>query len=64
MRVVKRAQKDLFGPVAATASLLPAVRMKLKPLLRSLLTEAAGVQPPQSAASRNEKEGGDDQDHA
>jgi hypothetical protein len=40
------------------------VRAKLEPLLRSLLTEAACVQPCQTAISANEQEGGDDQDHA
>ena len=48
----------------ARAQLHPAVRAKLEPLLRSLLTEAACVQPRQTAISANEQEGGDDQDHA
>ena len=64
MRAVKRSQQDLFRPPVAGAQLHPAVRAKLEPLLRSLLTEAACVQPCQTAISANEQEGGDDQDHA
>jgi hypothetical protein len=64
MRVAKRSQQDLFRPLVARAQLHPAVRAKLEPLLRSLLIEAACVQPCQTAISANEQEGGDDQDHA
>ena len=64
MRVAKRSQQDLFRPLVSRAQLHPTVRAKLEPLLRSLLTEAASVQPCQTAISANEQEGGDDQDHA
>ena len=64
MRVAKRSQQDLFRPLVARAQLHPAVRAKLEPLLRSLLTEAAYVQPCQTLISANEQEGSDDQDHA
>ena len=64
MRVAKRSQQDLFGPLAAEAQLHPAVQAKLEPLLKSLLTEAACVQLRQTAVSPNEQEGTDDQDHA
>jgi hypothetical protein len=64
MRVAKRRQQDLFRPLVARAQLHPAVRAKLEPLLRSLLTEAAYVQPCQTPISANEQEGSDDQDHA
>jgi hypothetical protein len=64
MRVAKRSQQDLFSPLVARAQLHPAVRAKLEPLLRSLLTEAACVQPRKSGVSTNQQEGSDDQDHA
>lgn len=64
MRVAKRSQQDLFRPLAARAPLHPTVQAKLEPLLRSLLTEAACVQPCQTTISADEQEGGDDQDHA
>jgi len=64
MRVAKRSQQDLFIPLVARAQLHPTVRAKLEPLLRSLLTEAACVQPRQTGVSANEQEGSDDQDHA
>jgi hypothetical protein len=64
MRVAKRSQQDLFRPLVARAQVHPTVRAKLEPLLRSLLTEAACVQPCQTAISVNEQEGGDEQDHA
>jgi hypothetical protein len=62
MGVRKRAQSDLFG--AVREQLHPAVRAKLEPLLRSLLTEADCGQSRQAAGSPDEREGGDDQDHA
>jgi len=64
MRVAKRSQQDLFIPLVAGAQLHPTVRAKLEPLLRSLLTEAACVQPRETGVSVNEQEGSDDQDHA
>lgn len=64
MSVPKRMQADLFDPVVAKAPLQPAVRARLAPLLRSLLREAACGQPGNAAASPDEREGGDDQDHA
>jgi hypothetical protein len=65
MDVLKRAQRDLFAPEVASAALQPAIRAKLEPLLRSLLTEVTCRQPHAALiASPNEREGGDDQDHA
>jgi len=64
MRLAKRRQQDLFGPLVAKTQLHPSVRAKLEPLLKSLLTEAACVQLRQTAVNPNEQEGADDQDHA
>jgi hypothetical protein len=63
MRSAQRHQRDLFEPVVRVADLRPDLRTKLTPLLQTLLTEAAGVEPhPTTALGREED--GDDQDHA
>jgi hypothetical protein len=62
MDVTKRVQADLFA--AVKAPLHPAVQAKLEPLLRSLLAEVACGQPHQLAAGADQREGGDEQDHA
>jgi hypothetical protein len=64
MSVMKRVQRDLFEPMVAKAPLQPAIQAKLEPLLRSLLTEAVYGHRSNAAASPDEREGGDDQDHA
>jgi hypothetical protein len=64
MSLMKRGQRNLFEPVVAGTPLHPAVQAKLAPLLRSLLTEAVCGQPGDAVASRDEREVGDDQDHA
>ena len=64
MRATRQPQRDLFEPVVGRAPLQPAVRAKLEPLLRSLLTEAGYGRLGNPAVSADETEGGDDQDHA
>jgi hypothetical protein len=64
MRSMRRSQRDLFAQERATAELQPGLRSKLKPLLRSLLMEAAGMRQPNAASNPNHGEDGDDQDHA
>jgi len=56
---VRYSQKDLFAQETVTAELPPGLRSKLEPLLRSLLSEAAGVRRP-AAADPREREEGDD----
>ena len=58
----RRTQADLFA--ATKAPLHPAVQEKLEPLLRSLLAEVACGQPHQAPADADQREGGDEQDHA
>ena len=53
-------QQDLFATEITIAPLQPAIRSRLKPLLRSLLTEAAGTRPLDAPAARDSKEGGDE----
>ena len=62
MDVTRRVQADLFA--AVKVPLHPAVQAKLAPLLRLLLAEVACGQPHQAAAGADQKEGGDEQDHA
>ena len=62
MDVTRRAQTDLFA--AVRPPLHPAVQVKLEPLLKSLLAEVACGQPHQAAAGADQREGGDEQDHA
>jgi hypothetical protein len=62
MDVTRRVQADLFA--AVKPPLHPAVRAKVGPLLRSLLAEVACGQPHQCAASTDQMEDGDDQNHA
>jgi hypothetical protein len=58
-------QRDLFEPAARVADLRPDLRAELTPLLQTLLTEAAGVEPRSTTSDdRGREEGGDDQDHA
>ena len=57
-------QRDLFATEITVALLQPAIRSRLKPLLQSLLTEAAGTRPLDASAAHDSKEGGDEQDHA
>jgi hypothetical protein len=65
MGSTRRHQSDLFEPVPRVADLRPDLRVKLTPLLRVLLTEAAGVEPHETTADdRGGEEDGDDQDHA
>jgi hypothetical protein len=65
MRSAPRHQRDLFEPVVRVADLRPDLRTKLTPLLQTLLTEAAGVEPhPTTADDLGREEDGDDQDHA
>jgi len=64
MRTTERGQRDLFAQGMATAELQPSVRSRLAPLLRSLLTEAAGVRRPKTGSNPSDREAGDDQDHA
>jgi hypothetical protein len=60
MAGVRYSQKDLFAQETVTAELPPSLRSKLEPLLRSLLSEAAGVRRPDAAAEPCEREEGDD----
>lgn len=62
MDVTRRAQADLFA--AVKPPLHPAVQAKLEPLLKSLLAEVACGQPHPATAGANQREGGDEQDHA
>lgn len=63
MRSPMLGQKDLFAQGMAPARLEPSLQAKLAPLLRSLLTEAAGVRQ-KAGESPTDGEAGDDQDHA
>jgi hypothetical protein len=64
MASTRHRQGDLFEPAARVADLRPDLRTKLTPLLQTLLTEAAGVEPRSTTwDDRNREEGGDDQDH-
>jgi|1186.fasta_scaffold22909_1 hypothetical protein len=62
MDLTRRIQADLFA--AVKPPLHPAVQAKLEPLLRSLLAEVACSQPHQAASGPDQREGGDEQDHA
>ena len=61
MDLTRRIQADLFA--AVKPPLHPAVQAKLEPLLRSLLAEVACRQP-QAASGADQREAGDEQDHA
>lgn len=62
MGSTRRHQRDLFEPAARVADLRPELRTKLTPLLRALLTEAAGmVSHPTASHDLSREEGSDDQ---
>ena len=57
---VRYSQRDMFASQEATAELPPSLRSKLEFLLRSLLSEAAGVRRLDAVAEPREREEGDD----
>ncbi len=64
MRNKRSDQSDLFQDRMAITALPPELRVKLSPLLRTLLGEAAGVGWTAATTDATRQESGDDQDHA
>jgi hypothetical protein len=64
MRNKRSDQSDLFENRMATTALLPEIRIKLSPLLRTLLSEAAGVGWTVARTDTTGQGSGDDEDHA